>query len=308
MNTAILFLVFNRPDTTSQVFEAIRKAKPPRLYVAADGPRLGRKEEIIKCKETRLIATNVDWPCTVITLFREENLGCKIAVSSAIDWFFEREEEGIILEDDILPSQTFFSFCERLLIKYRNESNVALISGCNPAERTFKNQGNYSFSHYGLIWGWASWRRAWADYDVDIIDWQNKKNEAKDWMSYSNPLYVSMWSNIFDSVATGKVDTWDYQLNYMLMSKSKVSIIPCRNLIDNIGYGEDATHTVDGRPSWLLGASDMNIESISYVVPKVNVTLDKHIGALVFGITKWSLVKHYIKLMLKIIFKYKVKV
>lgn len=155
LNTAVLFLVFNRPDTTKQVFEAIRKAKPPRLYVAADGPRLNRAGEEEKVKAVReYLMDNIDWSCEVKTLFRQENLGCKYAVSGAITWFFEHEEMGIILEDDCLPSQSFFWFCEELLNRYNNDTRIFLISGFNSINKWKNNSFDYLFSYYGSIWGW----------------------------------------------------------------------------------------------------------------------------------------------------------
>lgn len=305
MKSAILFLVFNRPENTKKVFEAIREAKPARLYVAADGPRLYHDDKH-KCDQVRKIVTDVDWPCELSTNFREDNLGCKIAVSSAIDWFFSHEEEGIILEDDILPSSSFFVFCEMLLDIYRDEPSVAVISGCNPAPSAIDARNDYDFSSYALIWGWASWRRVWIDYDVDIKGWNGKSNDLKKWMSNSNILSVSMWSNIFDRIVKGEIDTWDYQLNYLLMNESKVSIIPKINLVDNIGFGSDATHTVNEKPAWLGGSDNMNIIDLDFRHPKINPLLDKRISEVVFNITKWNLVKYYMKCVLKIIFRFKV--
>ena len=174
LQTAVLFLVFNRPDTTAQVFEAIRQAKPPRLYVAADGPREGREGEVERVDKVREISMAVDWPCEVKTLFREKNLGCKYAVSSAITWFFEQEEQGIILEDDCLPSQSFFWFCEELLNEYMYDQRIWQICGFSPLVNKIKE--SYYLSKYSPIWGWASWRRAWSAYDAEISSWPIVKN------------------------------------------------------------------------------------------------------------------------------------
>ena len=129
MKSAVLFVVFNRPDTTARVFETIRTAKPPRLYVAADGPRAGRAGEAVLCAKVRQLAMKVDWPCKLYTLFQDTNLGCKIGVSSAINWFFEHEEEGIVLEDDILAQPSFFEYCDEMLDRYRDDTKVSMISG-----------------------------------------------------------------------------------------------------------------------------------------------------------------------------------
>ena len=164
----ILFLIFNRPETTKKVFSAIKEVQPPRLYIAADGPRSEQPDEADHCELARTIATKVDWDCEVKTLFRDQNLGIRIAVSQAIDWFFEQEPEGIILEDDCLPDQSFFWFCKELLEKYRNDTRIMHIGGTN--FQFGKNRTNYSyyFSRYAHIWGWASWRRAWEYYDEKL--------------------------------------------------------------------------------------------------------------------------------------------
>ena len=153
MTVPILFLIFNRPDTTARVFEAIRAARPPRLYVAADGPRQGREGEAERCESARKIATTVDWPCEVNAVFRESNLGCRVAVSSAIDWFFEAEQEGIILEDDCLPASDFFRFCSELLERFRHDNRVMAICGSSYAEVEAKYSGSYYCSYYADIWG-----------------------------------------------------------------------------------------------------------------------------------------------------------
>lgn len=156
LKTAVLFLVFNRPETTKTVFEAIRKAKPKRLYIAADGPRKHREGENEKVSSVRQIVTYVDWPCDVKTLFRDENLGCKSAVSGAITWFFNHEEEGIILEDDCLPHPDFFPFCESLLKRYANDERIWVITGNNFQNGIQRGEASYYFSRYNHVWGWAS--------------------------------------------------------------------------------------------------------------------------------------------------------
>lgn len=243
LNTAVLFLVFNRLDTTKQVFEAIRQAKPPRLYVAADGARSIKEGEAEKVQAVRdYIMQNIDWECDVKTLFRDKNLGCKYAVSGAITWFFENEEQGIILEDDCLPSQSFFWFCEELLERYKNDERVWHIGGTNPID-TQLISSEYYFSEYNRIWGWASWKRAWSVYDVEISAWPNIKtmNVLKEILGESE---ANKYERLFDRVYEGKIDTWDYQWFLYRLLNGK-AIIPKVNLISNIGFGEEATHTFD---------------------------------------------------------------
>lgn len=243
LNTAVLFLVFNRLDTTKQVFEAIRQAKPPRLYVAADGARANKAGEAEKVNAVRdFIIQSIDWKCEVKTLFREQNLGCKYAVSGAITWFFENEQQGIILEDDCLPSQSFFWYCEELLEKYKDDKSVYLVSGDARGAESFDMQEDYGFCKYPLIWGWASWARAWKDYDPELTDWPAQRETLLNSISDYKPT-VTFWHNVFDQMYNKKVDTWDYQFSYLLLKNKGKSIVPKVNLITNVGFGVDATHT-----------------------------------------------------------------
>ena len=247
LKTSVLFLVFNRLETTKQVFEAIRQAKPPRLYVAADGPRANKEGEAEKVKTVRdYVMKNVDWECEVRTLFREENLGCKYAVSGAVTWFFESEEQGIILEDDCLPSQSFFWYCETLLDSYKNDESVYLVSGDSRASESFGMIEDYGFCKYPMIWGWASWRRVWDNYDPEINDWPNQRDELPKKISLHSPT-VKFWASTFDRMYNKEIDTWDYQLCYLLLRSGGRCIVPKINLITNLGFGEDATHTFNGQ-------------------------------------------------------------
>lgn len=246
LQTAVLFLVFNRPDTTALVFEAIRKAKPPRLYVAADGPRANREGEAEKVAKVREIATAVDWPCDVKPLFREENLGCKYAVSSGITWFFEHEEQGIILEDDCLPSQSFFWFSESMLIRYKNDLRIWHVSGASTLEKpNLINKDSYYFSKYNHIWGWATWRSRWKHYDLNLEHLHSFVNlECIRNMNFNSYL-SKLWLDNFQRVYNGSIDTWDYQWYFATWMNGGLSIIPTKNMISNIGFGSGATHTFD---------------------------------------------------------------
>lgn len=244
LKTAILFLIFNRLDTTKQVFEAIRKAKPPRLYIAADGPRNSRPGEDAKVEAVRdYVMGHIDWDCEVKTLIREKNLGCKYAVSSAIDWFFENEEMGIILEDDCLPHPSFFRFCEELLERYREDERVGIISGDNFQFGKRRTQYSYYFSRHTHIWGWASWRRTWKKYDVGMKIWPAVKDGG--WLSdiLQNKKLVKFWQDIFEAVYNNKIDAWSYYLTFACWINSTLNIMPNSNLISNIGFGAGAVHT-----------------------------------------------------------------
>lgn len=243
LTTPVLFLIFNRPNTTQRVFNAIRQAKPKQLFIAADGPRPDKEDEIEKCQKARQIATSVDWDCEVKTLFRDKNLGCKIAVSSAIDWFFENVEEGIILEDDCLPSQSFFWFCQELLKYYKNDTRVMHISGNNFQFGKMRGEGSYYFSKYTHIWGWATWKRAWKYFDVNMKSFKKFKKEAQINNVFNIKQQKKYWMKIFQRVYDDKINTWDYTWVYTCFINSGLCIMPNINLVSNIGFGIESTHT-----------------------------------------------------------------
>jgi hypothetical protein len=243
MNTPVLFLVFNRPHCTKQSLQAIRAARPSKLYIAADGPRRGRDEELQATDMVRAIATAVDWPCEVSKLFQTGNLGCKHAVVSALDWFFTNEESGIIIEDDCLPSPDFFPYCEALLQRYANTEEVALISGANFVPHPAEHKYTYRFSRYANIWGWASWRRTWQSYDKDIAFWPSWKS-SNEWAHiFPDPVERRYWERILDATHDGQIDTWDYQLAACMWRRHMYSVCPNTNLVANIGFDSSATHT-----------------------------------------------------------------
>lgn len=239
VKSPVLFLVFNRPDTTQKVFDAIKKVKPKKLYVAADGPRENKEGEKEKCEEVRNIIKQVDWDCKVETLFREKNLGCRDAVSSAITWFFDNVEEGIILEDDCLPSTSFFRFCDELLERYRDDTRVWHIGGTNPLKEKVPN--SYYFSKYNRIWGWATWRRCWENYDKKIIFWPDVKKQDI-LLNVASKKEVISFTKKFDAAYYNKINTWDFQWALIKLLNG-LSVIPCVNLVSNIGFSDDATHT-----------------------------------------------------------------
>lgn len=236
----VLLMVFNRMESASQVFTAIKKAQPTKLYIACDGPRPHKENEKEKVTEVReYLTSHIDWPCEVKTLFRENNLGCKRAVSGAIDWFFSHEEMGVILEDDCLPSQSFFWFCRELLLRYKDDTRIWQISGFNMLDGKHRKNEHYFFSHFGFSWGWASWSRAWAHFDVDMKLWPQAKEEN---IINTYPLMPSRYGT-WEETYSGKIDTWDYQWYFAMASNSALSIVPTSSLIKNIGFGPDATHT-----------------------------------------------------------------
>lgn len=239
-NTPILFIIFNRPDTTQKVFDEIRKIKPKYLFIAADGARNESEQSL--CHETRNIVNQIDWDCELKTLFQEKNLGCKIGVSTAINWFFDNVEQGIILEDDCLPSSSFFYFCKDILEKYYSNSDIMHICGTSFA-RGKNNKDTYYFSKYAHVWGWATWRRSWRLYDLKIDDFDNFFNNNKLLKIYNDSLINDYFKKIFYLTRSNKIDTWDYQWLFTIWNHNGIVITPHMNLISNIGFGENATHT-----------------------------------------------------------------
>lgn len=296
LDTAVLFLVFNRLDTTKQVFEAIRQAKPPRLYIAADGARANKQGESEKVQAVRnSIMQKIDWECEVKTLFRDENLGCKKAVSGAIDWFFENEEQGIILEDDVVPNQDFFYFVENSLDKYKDDKRVMMITGTNYlGDIGAKNP--YFFSEHMTIWGWGTWKRAWALYDVDMKSW-----ETEDAVEYFKKKYFSsyIWlhfRNTFDALNSDYMDTWDIQWVFTCIINHGLCLTPRVNLISNVGI--DGTHGNGITDSHYIKRDSLDFHEYSNFKPivKVNYSYDVSLHNLK---TKKAVRRHLYRSILK---------
>ena len=244
LKTPVAFIIFNRPDTAEQVFAEIAKARPTKLLVIADGPRENRAGETEKCAATRAIIDRVDWDCEVLTNFSDRNLGCKRRVSSGIDWVFEQVEEAIILEDDCLPDPTFFRYCQELLERYRHDQRIGLISGDNFQFGRRRNDDSYYFSKYVHIWGWATWRDRWTgSYDVSMARWPRIRDGG--WLAdiVGNEREAAFWNKIFERVYRGGIDTWDYQWVFANWVEGRSTILPATNLISNIGFDANATHT-----------------------------------------------------------------
>lgn len=266
-STPIALLIFNRPKLTNILFEKIAQIQPQKLLVVADGPR--SSEEAKKCEECRAIIDKIDWKCEVLTNFSDVNLGCKKRVSSGLDWVFSEVEEAIILEDDCIPVPSFFSFCQTLLEYYRHDERIMVISGDNFVEN--ESDSSYRFSKYNHIWGWASWRRAWKYYDVEMKSWPEYKQGNFIASVCEHPAEQKYWTDIFDSVFAGSVNSWAYQWTYTCWSQSGLSVLPNSNLISNIGVGSDATHTKSESSLLKMPTADIwDIKHPSFMVRDIN--------------------------------------
>lgn len=259
----VLLIAWRRPHTTRQVIEMLRSAAPNRLYVACDGPNATRPGEAEKVAETRnVIEAEVDWPCQLRRRYSEENQGCRLGVSGAISWFFEQEEEGIILEDDIVVHPDFFPYCAELLEHYRHDTRVWAISGDNFQDGHWRGSGSYYFSHLPHCWGWASWRRAWQHYDANLSSWPAFRDSGALKHLFPNPAERRFWSAIWERLHRyNKPDTWDYQWNYTVMANGGLAALPNMNLATNIGFDADSTHTFnpEARDAYLPTAPMMEL-------------------------------------------------
>jgi hypothetical protein len=258
-STPILFLIFNKPDSIRKVFDQIRKIQPQRLYIAADGPRRNRIGEEDLCIQAREVIDSVDWPCTIQTLFREKNFGCKKAVSEAISWFFEQEEYGVILEEDCLPDLSFFPFCEELLIKYKDDDRIGHIGGNCFLPGVVKDGLSYDFCSITHIWGWATWRRVWKNVEVDFPFWIKYKKRR-------SSLFCNKWEEIYftsfisDALShKNGLNPWAVFYYYSLRLQHQLSIYPAVNMVSNIGLNDtNATHTLKASSKLYVPAQKMN--------------------------------------------------
>ena len=243
LSTPVTFIIFNRPDKAAKVFAEIRKAKPSKLFVIGDGPRAGKEGEAEKVAEGRRIIESVDWPCEVKTNFAEKNMGARRRVASGLDWVFSHVGETIILEDDCLPDQSFFPFCQELLDRYRDDERIAIISGNNHLKGTRVSPDSYTFSGTGHTWGWATWKRVWDGFGGE--------HGLKDtWTKEEQKVILRRIPSLAWRISFGRMlrnaqhlDAWDIPFSVHCQERGYVSVVPEANLVTNIGFGVGSTHT-----------------------------------------------------------------
>jgi len=260
LETPVALIVFNRPDTTRRVFAAIAAVRPTCLLLIADGPRGDRPGEVELCEEVRRIVTAVDWQCEVKTNFAAKNMGCRSRVVSGLNWVFSRVEEAIILEDDCLPDASFFPFCSEMLERYRHECRIGMVAGFNSLEEGLWFDYSYFFTPAVPIWGWATWRRSWQQYDEHFQNWPELKQRGALNALLPDKKMAIYYTKVFDIMCSGTgPDTWDFQWTYTCWMRNWLNILPAKNLIENIGFGIDATHTKSANP-----AAALRIESLPF--------------------------------------------
>lgn len=293
LSTPVVFLIYRRPQNTQRVFDEIKKARPKKLFVVADGAK--NEEERPLCEATRAIIQQVDWDCDVQTNFAEANMGLRKRISSGLDWVFSHVERAIILEDDCLPHPTFFHFCEELLDKYQHDERVMHICGDNFGYKRARGvQDSYYFSTFIHVWGWATWRRAWAHYDVEMTSWEQEKEQVL--ARFSTKADHEYWREQWDKTKAYQIKTWDYQWMYACMRHEGLGILPYENQISNIGMGADSTNTADAQsPLANLPTEDIVFPLVHPKEVKRNVVAE--------GRTAWLFWRHQKGIFTRVLFK-----
>lgn len=256
--TPVAYIIFNRPRHTEKTFGVLREKRVPKLFIIADGPRPGHRTDTERCSAVRAIVEQIDWPCEVHRNYSDVNLGCKARVISGLDWVFDHVESAIVLEDDCLPHPDFFTFCDALLDKYASDERVSVITGNNFQNGQKRGDAAYYFSKYNHVWGWATWRRAWRKNQSDLPFWPEWQSEQS-WRALNpDSLERRYWAAIFDRMKRNEIDTWDYPWTASVWHQGGLTATPNVNLVTNIGFGPDGTHTVtesdqEGMPVAPLG-------------------------------------------------------
>jgi hypothetical protein len=302
LKTPIVFIIFKRADTTAKVFEVIRQVKPSKLLVIADGPRCDRPEEAEKCAATRAIIDRVDWDCEVIKNYADTNIGCGKRIATGLDWVFENVEEAIILEDDCVPEITFFRFCQELLEKYRDDKRIGSICGQNFQFGRNQTEDSYYFSRYSHMWGWATWRRAWQHFDFEMKLWPEVKQKKllNDW--FNDTQAVKNWNKTFQRAYDGTMNCWDFQWIFACWMQSSLSILPSVDLVSNIGFGQDSTHTDEEIVRIITQPIQFPLQHPSYLVR--NIKADNYTQKTIFNYYNlYNSLKYRIKLLSRFIQK-----
>ena len=293
--TPIAFIIFNRPEFTRKVFNAIRVAQPQQLFVIADGPRLDRPDDLDKCVATRAILDEVDWDCKVFKNYADRNLGCGLRPASGIDWVFKHVETAIVLEDDCLPDPTFFPYCTELLARYQDDRRIFHISGNNFQFGQQRGESSYFYSRYTHHWGWATWRRAWQYFDYDLTKWPDLR--ATDWLEHllDTPEAIDYWQQIFDGVYHGdKSHIWDYQWTFACWVAGGLCITPQVDLVSNIGFTVEGTHTIRQNQFANLPVSSMQFPLIHPPEIIRDLAADMFVQSSKFNLDLWSRLKRKI--------------
>src|SRR6266404_3172582 len=306
LTTPVVLIIFNRPERTAEVFATIRAARPAQLFVIADGPRPIVKSDASKCSAARAIIEQVDWPCQVLRRFAEQNIGLRQNVSEGLDWVFSQVKQAIILEDDCLPDSSFFPFCEELLAYYAQDPQVAMIGGTNfdPTHATSLGDESYYFSRFCHIWGWATWRRAWQLCDHEMKEWPSLRRT--NWLEKKcvSATAENFWRRHFDDSYTGGsngLNTWDVPWHFACWRHDLLCIVSSNNLIANLGFGADASHTKERTRAAQLPTTPMQFPLRHPETKTLNLAADRYVQEnFCEGVTLWQRLNWKLRLPLPI--------
>jgi hypothetical protein len=269
LSVPVVLLVFNRPQAVSRVMDVLSEVKPTKLYVVADGPREDHSEDESRCERVRNTVTDIEWDCDLRTNFADENLGLRKRIPSGLSWVFDKEERAIILEDDCVPHLDFFRFCDELLEYFEDDDRVGMISGTNLLGRWKDDKYSYHSVNLMSVWGWATWKSRWEDFDVDMTEWENPEAKRAVQDSYTvRSAYETRWA-AYDRAYRGQMETWAYPWAFSQLVRNRRCIIPSRNLVTNVGDEGEGTHNMKGNPFVQLRTYEMKwpLHHNTYIVP-----------------------------------------
>lgn len=276
-NTPVLLIIFNRPDKVERLIDSLRTVKPAKVYVSADGPRKHVPADNARCIAARSVINKIDWPCEVFTNFHDCNTGADFGPEKALNWFFAEVDEGIVLEDDCIAHPDFFRFATDMLSRYRTNDKIMMISGNNFQNGISRGEGSYYFSKYPSTWGWASWKRAWQHYDTknsaytEFLD----KNTL-DTICQSN-IEKKFWKKFFEQISNGKLEHWDIKWLFAIWNNNGISVTPNVNLVKNVGFGHDATHTFKHDDVMVVDTVELG-----EIIPPATMAVNKEADAYLF--------------------------
>lgn len=282
-NKAVAVIIYNRPKHTEALYNCIRQIKPKKLFIIADGPKLNDEDDYQKCEQTRIIFDDIDWNIeTVKKNYSKTNMGLKSRVETGLDWVFENIDEAIVLEDDCIPSLEFFEFCSFGLNKYRDDHQIMAITGDNFQNGRWRGDGSYYFSKYNHCWGWATWSRSWKKYDGDLTFWGEWRHTQR-WLDlFERVDECRYWTEIFDQVSHGLINSWAYPWTAAVWFNGGITVTPNVNLVQNIGFGPEATNTKSKQNTQLVAFNKLGaIVSPSEI--KIDVDADDYVYMQHFG-------------------------
>lgn len=244
LSTPVVLPIHDRPEETARVAEAVAAVEPPTLYVVADGPEAGDPDAAERCRAARqAVERAIDWNPEVHRRYRERNHGVE-SVAEGLDWVFEREPEAIVVEDDCVPNRDFFRFCEAMLERYRDDDRVMAVNGTNRLG-TWGGRGDYHFVTYQGVWGWATWREAWERYDPEMSGWPDPEVQGRIREAIGDDERFAYQRERFQRRYDGESVAWSKPWQYTMYLHGGLAVVPPKNLVSNVGFGEGAIHTTD---------------------------------------------------------------